>query len=352
MPHPLEKEAKERLFKYCDEAIASANGFEHSTFSVQTLFDKKTLAHEDNYFDGQKIENCMALKNILNSDAIKYIEKTTGLRASSTPDAIFNLDFKQNKGWAKSTNLYIFGHYIKKSREYCQHDWACFACRGKGCKKCNFKKENYPSIEGSFRSVFASAFEASDMKLHASGREDVDVMTYGSGRPFVAEIINPKKRSADLIKISSEIENKFPLEAIGLQFCPHFWIETICTSHFDKHYRAIIACNERKLSKTDFELLSSKIPVTLRQKTPIRVVKRRADLLRHRRVYSIELHNIIDGKLIVDIWAEAGTYIKELIHGDSGRTMPSVSSILGGKCTCEQLDVISIDDSFIKTLRK
>ena len=345
------QDMRKSLFKYCDEAIDFAKQFEYGTFCVQTLIPKKILAKEDDYFDTKKLEDCMALKNILNSDAIKYLEKKTGKKASNPSDITFKLDFAAQRGWAQSSSLFIFGHYIKKSREYCQHTWTCSACRGRGCKKCDFKKETYPSIEGSFRSVFAPAFGASDMKLHASGREDVDVITYGSGRPFVAEIINPKSRSADMQKLSGQIEKKFPLEAINLQFCPHFWIEAICTSHFDKHYRATIACESRRLSADDFELLKSKICCTLRQKTPIRVVKRRADLLRHRRIYSFELHNITDGKLIVDIWAEAGTYIKELIHGDQGRTVPSVSSILQSPCACEQLDVTGIDDGFVKTLR-
>jgi tRNA pseudouridine synthase 10 len=31
------------------------------------------------------------------------------------------------------------------------------------------------------------------MYLHAAGREDIDVRMLGTGRPFVFEIINPKK---------------------------------------------------------------------------------------------------------------------------------------------------------------
>ena len=37
---------------------------------------------------------------------------------------------------------------------------------------------------------------------------------------------------------------------------------------------------------------------------------------------------------------EAGTYIKELVHGDFGRTRPSLSSILGCNIDILALDVI------------
>jgi tRNA pseudouridine synthase 10 len=42
--------------------------------------------------------------------------------------------------------------------------------------------------------------------------------------------------------------------------------------------------------------------------------------------------------------ADAGTYIKELMHGDQGRTEPNVAGIVGVPCQVLELDVIRIDD--------
>ena len=36
---------------------------------------------------------------------------------------------------------------------------------------------------------------------------------------------------------------------------------------------------------------------------------------------------------------ESGTYVKETIHGDDGRTQPSIASLIKAKCTVEWLDV-------------
>jgi tRNA pseudouridine synthase 10 len=41
---------------------------------------------------------------------------------------------------------------------------------------------------------------------------------------------------------------------------------------------------------------------------------------------------------------ESGTYVKEFVHGDSGRTVPSLAGKLGIACTVEWLDVIRIAD--------
>ncbi|MFH1306637.1 MAG: tRNA pseudouridine(54/55) synthase Pus10 [Candidatus Micrarchaeota archaeon] len=347
----LEQEAS-KTFSLCDEAISKSSQIEFSTFSVQTAFDRKLLALEDFVWDSIPIKKCMALKNLVNRKAINYIsKKTKKMHAPTDANITFRLDFKNNDAKSIPSNIYISGYYIKKSREYCQHDWACSACKGRGCKKCNFKKFNYPSIETAFRSTFAPPFGAADACLHASGREDIDVTTLGTGRPFVLEIVNPKKRNANLNLLGKKLSQNYPVEAKNLQFCPRFWIEAICNSHFDKHYGAIIEC-EGKLEKNDFMKLEKIIPLTLKQKTPIRVVRRRADIVRYRRVYDMKLVDCNEGKLKIDIWAEAGTYIKELIHGDDGRTVPSISSLLGKKCRCTQLDVIGIDSDFISTLRR
>ena len=49
---------------------------------------------------------------------------------------------------------------------------------------------------------------------------------------------------------------------------------------------------------------------------------------------------------------EAGTYVKELVHSDEGRTVPSVSSVLGDKeCTVIWLDVeeFTMNDQLTKS---
>ena len=46
----------------------------------------------------------------------------------------------------------------------------------------------------------------------------------------------------------------------------------------------------------------------------------------------------------VTLRCEAGTYVKELIHSDEGRTTPSVQSVLATDCEVIWLDVLEIHD--------
>ena len=51
----------------------------------------------------------------------------------------------------------------------------------------------------------------------------------------------------------------------------------------------------------------------------------------------------VDGKIIeFKLRAQSGTYIKEMVTSDSGRTTPSVAELLDLTCEVEWLDVIDI----------
>ena len=51
--------------------------------------------------------------------------------------------------------------------------------------------------------------------------------------------------------------------------------------------------------------------------------------------------------LQLDLCTQAGTYVKEFVHSDFGRTHPSVGSLLGCEADIMQLDVMGLLDSHI-----
>jgi len=84
--------------------------------------------------------------------------------------------------------------------------------------------------------------------------------------------------------------------------------------------------------------------VKLAQRTPERVSHRRADLIRKRTVFeshtpSIEVNEDGQREIEFTLRCESGTYVKETVHGDSGRTQPSVASLIRAKCNVVWLDV-------------
>jgi tRNA pseudouridine synthase 10 len=84
---------------------------------------------------------------------------------------------------AVNENILLKGNYIKYSREIGQTPWS----HG-GVKIC------YTSVQEEMSKTLNKIFEAPESILHAGGREDRDVRMLGSGRPFIIEVVNPKKR--------------------------------------------------------------------------------------------------------------------------------------------------------------
>lgn len=89
----------------------------------------------------------------------------------------------------------------------------------------------------------------------------------------------------------------------------------------------------------------------LTQKTPIRVLHRRTLSDRTRTVYEMwpeeavaseleeKYRSFADRIFKLNLVTEAGTYIKEFVHSDFGRTTPNLCSILGN-CSA---DIITLD---------
>jgi len=98
----------------------------------------------------------------------------------------------------------------------------------------------------------------------------------------------------------------------------------------------------RPIKKNELKKLKSLVGI-INQRTPQRVLHRRADLMRRREVKAIKWKQINSKTIELTIKASAGLYIKELISGDDGRTRPSVAEALGHKAVCKELDVIGIE---------
>jgi tRNA pseudouridine synthase 10 len=65
-------------------------------------------------------------------------------------------------------------------------------------------------------------------------------------------------------------------------------------------------------------------------------------MVREKHIYKCEIEHVDGKRAILKVEAESGTYIKELISGDEGRTKPSLSEIIGYPCKVIELDVIEI----------
>ncbi|CBY31022.1 unnamed protein product [Oikopleura dioica] len=233
--------------------------------------------------------------------------------------------------------VYIAGRYQKYSRTLPQTPWLVDG------------KRHYSetSVEEIIAAPFVEATGAQRGVLTSAGREDVDVRTLGNGRPFIIELLKPRKLLAtESAKIlAAKVNENQDLKITDVCIIEKSGCKTLLEGEVDKkkEYRAY-CYSERKITSEDLKKLSMS-EVVLKQKTPIRVLHRRNNDTRPRSIHKAEgkrWEGRSENWFYIDLLTQAGTYIKEFVHGDFGRTKPNVTEIFGCECDIVGLDVTNV----------
>ena len=318
---------------------------EFDSFVVGSRIPKEIQKRDEEFIKDLDVE---PLKKEINRIIGKRLEDTLEKEVNfEKQDIIVNVNLiKEPKVRVQINPIFIEGKYNKLVRGIPQTKWPCGKCKGRGCEECNFTGKQYPcSVEELISEHVLKTTKGYEAKFHGAGREDIDVLMLGSGRPFVLEIKEPRIRKFDLEKLEKEINeiNKGKTQYHGLKFTERNRKAEIKVSSPDayKVYRALVKCEE---AYDKDKLVNLNDLGEIHQQTPIRVSHRRADKVRIKHVLDLSYEIIDDTTFEMTIKTEGGLYIKELISGDEGRSNPNVAEKLGVKAVCEQLDVIEVSE--------
>lgn len=318
--------------------------YDYSTFLIGSKLSPEILRKEVELWEKIGIEHTETIKAEFNRTIGKKVtEKVKKSPDFVRPDILIIVNDIFNAVELKINSLFIYGKYNKYKRGIPQTKWSCRECRGRGCKRCDFKgKMHDKSVEELIGEVLLEYTKGTATKFHSSGREDIDARC-SAKREFVIEILEPVKRKINLKKIEKEIneKNKGIIEVFDLKFTDREMVEFLKMKKPDKTYRVLVEF-ENNIREEDLEKLKFLRNKSIEQETPQRVEHRRAKKIRKRKVRKIEWKKINEREAEIFIRTEAGLYIKELVTGDNGKTRPSISEILKNKAFCKELDVMEI----------
>jgi tRNA pseudouridine synthase 10 len=343
-----------KIKNYGDKASEVIEGIEFNNFLIGSTPASQIINREDNFKGDFKILEAESFKSHFNREIGKYLsEKLDKLPEFGNPDIsiVYFFDYESSSINLVLKSQFIYGRYNKFVRGIPQTHWLCKNCLGKGCVKCDFTGKQYPtSVEELISPEFVAESKATDSKFHGAGREDIDVRMLGTGRPFIIELRNPQIRSLDLLKIEKKVNkiNKKKVKIRDLRFSSKKEVINMKgdASNTKKVYRALVE-SSHKMNKKKFEEKMKMLALTfendeIHQRTPIRVSHRRSDKIRKKSVHKIEGKFINSYLFEFVIKTQGGTYIKELIHGDNGRTSPSFAGVFEAPLVCKELDVLEI----------
>jgi conserved hypothetical protein TIGR01213 len=331
----------EELDHWTELVVSSMERYGANTFLLGIRPPSEAVEAEEQLWESYGAMDAETMKTELSRLIGKRIENRTNLTVEfKRPDLNPVLDMNHDRVELQVNSLLIYGQYNKHSREIPQTVWHCRKCRGDGCEQCDWTGKNYPtSVQEEIQPPFMRETEAIEAKFHGGGREDVDARCLGK-REFVLELVEPLHRDLDLEELQEEVNQSDKVEVFGLRPADKDEIEEIKEKHADKTYRAYVETGE---PPEDLELEKLKeLKGEVEQRTPERVEHRRADKTRRREVLDVDW-GVDDGQLVLEITAEAGTYIKELVSSDEGRTQPSVAGLLSTEAEVDLLDVTWIE---------
>ncbi len=335
------------LDRWAEAALKKLNSYEYDSFLVGTKLSGLLMANEELMWELTGAIFAEPLKAELNREVGKRIERATGKRVDfEKPDIVVILNLWNDDIELDVKPVFIYGRYLKYRRGIPQTRWYCRECRGKGCARCNFTGKMYAeSVEELIKASIVDEFGAEDMILHGCGREDIDARMLGSGRPFVVELKEPRRRHVDLQALEAKVNtaNSGKLAVTSLQYVGRDMVARIKNAKAKKTYRVVVELRRHANKEALIDAVTKLSGAMIEQRTPVRVVHRRADLIRRRRIYELKLLAYSGNTCELELKCDGGLYVKELISGDRGRTSPSFSDTLGVEAEVKELDVMDVE---------
>jgi len=333
--------------------LAAVSEHEYGSFLVGLVLDGELLSREEELLrelsEKTGTEFPARFEKELKTVIGRLMEERTGRKVDfHRPDIMMILDTRYDDVRLQVSSIYVYGRYRKLERGIPQTIWHCKKCYGRGCRYCDFTGKFYEtSVQELIGEPFLEATGGTKASFHGMGREDIDARMLGNGRPFVLEVKEPKKRFLDYRQLEKESNARLAgrVEICELRPSSHQEVVQIKASDHAKRYRIQVTTGQPVDTEKLGLALRTLRGATIQQETPRRVKHRRANKVRERRVFEVEGKVMGERGLELEVKGESGLYIKELVHGDEGRTQPNLSDLLENQCSVDTLDVVWIYDS-------
>ena len=347
---PWRERAEDIVRAALEHALERAAEFEFSSYRIGT---RPALRAPD--ADEPSDEEQHWLRAVIRVELRRCLELAWPERRfdPDRPDII--LDVRPSESGAGARFLpqqaFVAGRYRKLSRELSQTEFHCRTCRGRGawrgviCPACGGSRRGVAeAVEDFVRPPIEQALCGRGSVFHGSGREDVDVLMLGEGRPFIVTVEQPVRRSLHPAVVAAAVRDlsRGRVEVSELRLVDREEKRRVTTEHGLKQYRVVVAAADGFVLPEDAaERVVQLADVTLAQRNPTRV-QRRADIVRRRTVHDVRVQQADAERLVLHVTTDPGLYVKEMISGDDGRTVPSVTELLRVPCVCAELDVIRV----------
>ncbi len=316
-----------------DDAAALARAYDVRRLVVGAIVDRGVLEREEEVKSWAGLPYGESIKSEIRREVGKRLQAMGFTVDFDEPEATVHVHYPSGRVTIQVNSLLVKGRYWKLGRNISQAYWP------------SPTGPRYFSVEEALWGLLRLT-GGERLVIHASGREDVDARMLGTGRPVIVEVKAPRRRRVTPGEVEEAVAETsrgvvvFRMEGLARRREVQLYKEE--AQERAKTYKALVAFSQPPPEGWPERLREELEGRVVSQWTPRRVLHRRPNILRRKRVYRVDCVELAPGLGECLITGEGGLYIKELVSGDEGRTEPSFASILGVDAACVELDVVSV----------
>jgi tRNA pseudouridine synthase 10 len=246
------------------------------------------------------------------------------------PDLTLLINLGTGEVTASSKSVFFYGRYTKP-RGTSQKREICPDCGGAGCSRCGRSGfERKPSVENLIRSRLFSFSGSDKMTFTWLGSEDRESRVFLPGRPFIAEVKNPMKRTFPKKftaryrggQVSVSAGKILPAKPVRLPTFK-FRTEILATAATKVPAEALLGLHSAfKMREVRFE--------RPHDKPALKIVYRADAMMRGR-------------TLVIRAELDGGLPVKRFVSGEL--VSPSVSEVLKTEVRCRRFDICGVTET-------
>jgi tRNA pseudouridine synthase 10 len=323
--------AMDRTSKIAKVAARRARSYQYKTFAVGVSSSGGVQEREDELRSDLKLKGNETIKTQVARIVAAQLSDLTGKSVDKQrPDLALLVDFETGNVTANSKPVFFYGRYAKPAG-IPQRRLRCEYCRGVGCKRCRGTGfEQKPSVEELLRKKLVKFTGAEKVTFMWLGSEDSESRVYSPGRPFVAEVKNPRKR-----KLPARFGTRFRGGIVSVASGRVLPSKPVRLPGF-RFLTRIRATAASRVSREELTELRSRFRMaTVRFERPhnrpaMKMVYRVAGTAR----------GMI---LTIDAELDGGLPVKRLVSGEL--VSPSVSEVLKTEVRCRSFDICRVRET-------
>ncbi len=295
--------------------------YEFNNISVGVRISREIQEREDEVRSILRIHGTPSVKSQFLNMLIKHIKNSFIVGAN--PELLIIVDTSTRNIEYISKSIYFYGRYTK-DQGISQRKIQCKVCNGEGCEACKGKGEMMPSVESFISKGLLRISRGRDVIITWLGREEPDSIVYPPGRPFIAEVREPKKRNLMRTINFTGLSGRITVTGTFLAERPKY---------------PILRQTLKFFLEGDYNLDDIKRVEEFFSDREVQVLKGSGNKAL-KKVYYIKFDR--GNKNVLQTEIDLGIPPRSLVEG--GVVSPSISEILKAKVRCLKFDIVRVDE--------